>query len=715
MQEIRSLNPFPRIVKGCSICPDIRAAGHGLLTAIAVQRSEAFLWGPVCIGCGIIVYFMLEYEPPALLGVATVFALLGFYRFVRPFEILRFVCLALLCGACGFSAAAYRTQSVYTPILQKKMAPVQVSGTVESLEYFPNEKSTRAVLGAVRIEKLAEDETPRRVRISFRNGEGLSVGAHIEVLAGLNPPSSPVLPGGFDFQRYMFFKGIGAVGFAYGTPRRVEERGSGGLVARLQALRARIALNAIQKNGENGGVAAALLVGQHTAITESDQEAMRWAGLAHMLAISGLHIGLFFGFVFFVVRFGLALSPRLALRYPIKKYAALCAMFAAVCYMFLAGAGVPTQRAVLMTGVVFAAILLDRSPISMRLVAFAAIVILLIAPESLLSASFQMSFGAVAGLVAFYSAIRPFWSALYRKAGWIRRAGLYVLGVSVTSVVATLATAGFALYHFQQLAVYGLPANILAMPILAFVVMPFAVLHFLLMPFGMEGIALSVMGWGIGLILDVAHFVSGLDHAVLHGRVWGGFALALFSAGFVMLVLLKGRLRIIAAIAFILCVIEILYIKQPDILISSSSKLMAIRQDNGSLLYSDLQKERFVREQWAQGFGLQKQKAQKWPKEGQNGNLYCAENGCRLERAGSRVAFLYDVQGFEEECLWTDVIIAPDPLPKCERARVIDRFTTWRGGAHAITLREGDAPEIVAVEDRRGRRPWVARFQQEWP
>ncbi|MCB1721233.1 MAG: ComEC/Rec2 family competence protein, partial [Alphaproteobacteria bacterium] len=593
MQEIRSLNLISRFGAALPMRLNVQDLWHSFIGALAMQRSEAFLWAPVCMGVGIIVYFMGAREPSALWGPGIILAVLGVYRFARPYEVLRFACLALLCVACGFSAAALRTHSVYTPILQKKMAPVQVSGTVESLEYFPGENGVRAVLGAVRIEKLGEDEMPRRVRISFRNGEGLSVGAHIEVLAGLNPPSPPVLPGGFDFQRYMFFKGIGAVGFAYGAPRRVEERGNGGLLASLQALRTRIALNAVQKSAHNGGVAAALLVGQRTAITEDDQEAMRGAGLAHMLAISGLHIGLFFGFVFFIVRFGLALIPRLALRYPIKKYAAMCAMLATVCYMFLAGAGVPTQRAVLMTGVVFAAILLDRSPISMRLVAFAAIVILLIAPESLLSASFQMSFGAVAGLVAFYGELRPVWSRLYRKAGRVRRVGLYVLGVSITSVVATLATAGFTLYHFQQLAVYGLPANILAMPILAFVVMPFAVLHFLLMPFGMERIALSVMGWGIGLILDVAHFVSGLDHAVLYGRVWSGFALALFSAGFVMLVLLKGRLRIIAAIAFILCVIEILYIKQPDILISSSSKLMAIRQDNGSLLYSDLQKERF--------------------------------------------------------------------------------------------------------------------------
>ncbi|MCB9983053.1 MAG: ComEC/Rec2 family competence protein [Rhodospirillales bacterium] len=679
--------------------------------SLALQRSEAFLWAPVCMACGILVYFELAREPPLILPLLLLFAFLPGLWFVRSYDALRLAVLGLVLATLGFGAAAWRTHQVYTPILQKKIGPVEVHGVVEAIEYLPGENSARAVIGAVSIEDLSPEETPRRVRIKFRDAGDVQVGSHVKVLAGLNPPSPPVMPGGFDFQRHMYFKGIGAVGFSYGEPREVMESAGSGLAGALQSARAHIAAKAIDMAGEKGAVAAALLVGQRAGIEEADLEAMRAAGLAHILAISGLHVGLFFGFVFFTVRFAMALFPAFALSYPIKKYAAVVAMAMTVFYMFLAGANVPTVRATLMIGVVFGALMLDRTPISMRLVAFSAIVILLIFPESLLSASFQMSFAAVAGLVAFYTAMRPWWSAMYTRAGWGKRAGLYVLGVSVTSVIATLATAGFALYHFQQLAVYGLLANILAMPILTFFVMPAAVLHFVLWPFGADAPALVVMGWGLDSILSIAHFVADLPMAVVHSRLWSGAAFLWFAFGFTMLVLIKGRLRVMALVPFLIFMICVLFINQYDILISSDSKLSAVRLDDGAYAYSDGRKAQFVREQWQQGLGLQDEVLQVWPKEGCVDDFCCGEAACRLDRAGHRIAFLRGLRGFEEACGWAQVIVLSAPAPKCDGAQVIDRFTTWRKGAHAVTLREGQKPQIVAVEDGRGKRPWVARAQ----
>jgi competence protein ComEC len=342
----------------------------------------------------------------------------------------------------------------------------------------------------------------------------------------------------------------------------------------------------------------------------------------------------------------------------------------------------------------------------MRLVAFAAVVILLIAPESLLSASFQMSFAAVAGLVVFYNAIRPLWSAAHRQAGFIRRAGLYVLGVSLTSIVATLATAPFALFHFQQLAVYGLLANILAMPVLAFVVMPFAVLFFVLLPFGLENLALTVMSWGVDLILEIAHFVAGLEHAVVVTKLWSGELLAVFSLSFVMFLLLEGRLRFIAVIPLAVFLFGISQTKQPDILVSLEAQLIALRQDDGSLSFSNLQKERFVRGQWMQAYGFKDERPQKWPQEGGQGDLLCGELGCRLEREGIRVSFLRDLKGFDDECAWADVVIASDPAPDCERAVKIDRFSAMQSG-YALFLRSSGAV-VERNEDARGVRPWVA-------
>ena len=679
------------------------------MDALAAQRPQAFLWCPVFMGIGIITYFNLDTEPSFTLSLAAALLPLIFLLFAWGQDRLRYVAIFLLCLGLGFCMAKMRTADVYTPILKKKLGPVDVSGTIHMVEHLSEEGGVRVVLKDVSIEDLPPENTPKKVRVKFRSEVDLHVGQRIDILAGLNPPSAPVIPGGFDFQRYMFFQSIGAVGFSYGAPKHVEDTAASGFHIWLQDLRSSIVTQLSEKEGKAGAVAGALMVGHKAGIAEEDRDAMRHAGLAHMLAISGLHIGLFFGAVFFTVRLFLAAFPTLTLKYPIKKYAAVLAMMGAVFYMSIAGATIPTQRAVLMTGAVFLAILMDRTPISMRLVAFAAMVILLIAPESVMSASFQMSFSAVASLVWFYSAIRPWWSQMHRKAGFWRRAWLYVLGVSLTTIIATIATAPFSLFHFQQLAVYSLLSNILAMPLLGFVVMPFAVLYFALLPLGFEAITLPIIGWGIEAILDIAHFTADLKYAVWHCALWPGSLLAVLCASFIMFLLVKGRLKVIAVLPFIIFMIGIFNIKQADTLVSSTADLIAVADQNGSLSVSNLQKERFVREQWMQSYGLEGKKPSKWPKEGQAGDLTCGEAGCRLQRAEHKISILRSPTDFEEECGWADVLISSDPLPKCDQADVIDRFTVYRHGAHAIYL--GDDIEIKATEDARGKRPWVAKAQ----
>lgn len=672
----------------------------------ALQRSQLFMWSPVFAGAGILCFFALSYEPPVFVSAGLVLLPLIAWAFT-PKRMLWHVILGMvLCAGVGFACADLRTAFVYTPILKHETGPVEVRGEVLSLEHLPAGGGVRVVLQQVSIEDLKADDTPRRVRIKLRGGESLQPGYRIKMLAKLNPPSAPVLPGGFDFQRYMYFKGIGAVGFAYGAAEVLEAPVRASLSQRLERFRANTALSLGQRLEHSGAVIAALMVGERGGISEDDQDAMRHAGLAHMLAISGLHVGLFFGVVFFAARLVMALVPSLALYYPIKKYAAVLAMTAAVFYMLAAGMTIPTQRAVLMTAVVFAALLLERTPMSMRLVAFAALVVLVCAPESLVSASFQMSFAAVAGLVAFYDGLRPYWSAWHKKAGIVRRMILYVAGVCMTSVIATLATAPFALYHFQQLAVYSLLSNVLAMPVLAFVVMPGIVLYFVLLPLGLESLVVPVIGRGVGIILSIAHWVSGMDHAVVYSTLWPGAALLFYTAAFLIVILGQGRFRVMALVPFSLFLLLIWMKKQPDILVSSRSDLVAIREDDGSLLFSNLQKERFVRQQWLQAFGEDGGIADKWPGEGRFDDLLCGELGCRQERNGYRVSYLRDLKAFDAECHWADILIASDPVPACPHAVVIDRFDTYRNGAYALYL--GDMLIVKNTAASRGGRPWVA-------
>ncbi|MFN3701516.1 MAG: ComEC/Rec2 family competence protein [Alphaproteobacteria bacterium] len=423
--------------------------------------------------------------------------------------------------------------------------------------------------------------------------------------------------------------------------------------------------------------------GQRAGIADDDAEALRHAGLAHLLAISGLHIGLVCGTVFFFARFGMAFFAGFALRHPIKKYAAIAALAAGVFYMLIAGATVPTQRAMIMAGIVFTAIILDRSPLSLRLVALAALVVLVIAPYSLLTASFQLSFAAVAGLVAFYDALRPFLKRIAYDSGIIKRVLLYFFGVSLTSIVAGLATAPFALYHFQELATYNILANLAAIPIMAFWVMPLVVLSYVLMPLGLEALCLQGAALGVERVLWVAHSVAGLDYAVLRLPAISFAAFLLMSAGLIALVLLRGHMRVMICImAFVVSSIFLIP-KQSDILISSTSRLIGVHDKADHLRVNTLRRERFVSENWARALGLQKADIKLWsrlhPTE-------CDDKGCHMSLKGKRIAYSQSPESHALDCALADIVIAEQPVFIRCKALKIDKFDTHFRGAHSVFI-----------------------------
>jgi competence protein ComEC len=332
----------------------------------------------------------------------------------------------------------------------------------------------------------------------------------VRLRAVLMPPAGPAAPGAYDFARAAWFKEIGAVGYAMSRAEVVAVGERNGLAPHIAGWRRSLALHLReQMPGQAGAVAAALMTGDRGAIPEGTLQDMRDAGLAHLLAISGLHVGLIAGWLFFSVRFLLALIPGLALRAPIKKWAAAAALLGAFAYMLLTGATVPTQRTFLMLALVMAAVMLDRVAISFRLLAWAAVAVLLWAPESLLSVSFQMSFAAVVGLTAIYEGLGPAVMRWRSDGGRAKRLSLYLGAVLLTTLVASLTTAPFALYHFNRVAMYGLAANLVAVPLTALWVMPSALAAYVLMPLGWEQLALVPMGLGIQAMLAVAHAVAG--------------------------------------------------------------------------------------------------------------------------------------------------------------------------------------------------------------
>ncbi len=516
---------------------------HALQADFIAQRDRFALWIPVLFGAGIAVYFSVTVEPAPWAGAAAagVCATAMLVAWRAPGWRLAFFALAL--AATGFAVAQGRTHAVAAPVLARDFGPGWVTGRVVALDRRP--EGTRAILDRPALQGLSADDTPARVRVRLRRGDDPAVGAVIRLRAKLAPPAAPAMPGAYDFQRRAWFERIGGVGFAYthAAPVAAADAGDGASAGRLWLARFRLGIaDRIRAAvpGTAGAVAAALITGDRSAIPEETIEAMRDSGLAHLLAISGLHVGLVAAILFFGIRLVLALVEPVALRLSIKKIAAGCAFAGAFAYLLMSGATVPTQRAFVMTGIVLAAVLLDRTAISLRLVAWAAMLVLLLQPESLMGPSFQMSFAAVLSLVAAYEGLRGPLRRWRAGGGVLRRVWLYLAGLLLSTFVAGTATGVIALHHFGRFSAYGLVANLIAIPLAGFWIMPWGVLACVLMPFGLEDLALIPMAWGIDLLLDAARMVAAWPGASVQLPAMPGWGLALVAFGGIWLCLWRG-------------------------------------------------------------------------------------------------------------------------------------------------------------------------------
>lgn len=682
------------------------------LEQIVLQRGRSLLWSPVIFSFGIGLYFSLPYEPPIVLSIIAIITTLS----VMAFTNIRYIWVLLL-FLSGFLASQARTHHVHAPMLMEKISAITLEGRVKSIEELEGNSGRRIVLRDVVLDDFNADMTPRYVRLRYRGDEKLNIGAKIKALVSLNPPSAAIYPGGFDFRRYMFFKQIGAVGFIYNI-KDVTLSDRNDTIA-LEGLRQEISeriMNALPD--KQSALAQALLVGKRGAITDEDANAIRDAGLAHMLAISGLHIGIFAGTVFFLIRILLSLSEKIALRYSSKKIAAVFAIFAAVFYMLIAGATIPTQRATLMSAIVFIAIIFDRSPISLRLVAVAALVVLTLSPESLLSASFQMSFGAVTALIYFYDRTRHFWIEKYSNLSWYRRIGLYFFGVCLTTIIASIATAPFSLYHFGQVSFLGSVANLVAVPLLAFAIMPFAILSLLCMPLSIEQYPLWFMGMGIEAMLDIAYWAADIPYAVIYGSIWKTHAFVLIVLAALLFILCVGRVRYVSLLVFTAGIYSY-QAPKPDILITGSHKLIGFYIDD-KLYVSTKRSERFTREGWLRSLGLNESNVEALAfsglGEGDNDLIQCGENGCRIDYKNTKISYIENAYIQREECLWADLIVSRPPLHdkySCKAGIIIDKFSSWKDGAHAIYLKslhsakDGDDRVLINTQFAYAyNRPW---------
>lgn len=698
-------------VKGRTISAAAELRGRLSARAVPVlDRARLALWIPVLFGAGIGAYFALPVEPEIWSAVVSLILFLGtaivFRRGRRTMYILG---LAGALVAAGFAAAQIRNAFVAAPVLAKETGPVRVSARVLNVQ--PTDRGLRLTLDRVSIPRIAASATPARVRITVRSLKIQPLpGDRISALAILQPPPAPSYPGGFDFARKAWFERIGGVGFALGAVSVVEHGNGAGWHIRLARLRLNLTKRILAASSERlGPVAAALLTGERRAIPKESLAAMRDSGLAHLLAISGLHIGLVAGLLFFAVRLGLALIEPVALRYPIKKYAAAAAIAGALAYLLISGATIPTQRAFLMVSIVMFAVMIDRTAISMRLVAVSAIAVLLLAPESLLSASFQMSFAAVIGLVAVYEATASSFTRLRQRGGIMgSRLGLFIVATILTTLVASTATAPFAIYHFNRIALYGLAANLFAVPVMAMWIMPFGLLGFLLMPFGLEAIGLVPMGWGIGLVLWIAESISALPGSVAMITPMTTSGLTVVALGGLWLCLNRAAIRFLGVPVVAVGLASAALVAKPDLLLSQDGKLAAIVLEKDDVAMSPGKGRNFERDMWKRRLAVAEAPA--WDLSGvsRRGQAGCDGLGCVFHIGGKSIALVNDPQAAFEDCGRVDhvILLARVPRRLCRGGDIaVSTFHIWRDGAHTVRFTP-DGPVVQSSREARGDRPW---------
>ncbi|WP_419911693.1 ComEC/Rec2 family competence protein [Hoeflea sp.] len=570
--------------------------------------GQTVLWLPVAMALGAVLWFSSTVKF-ALLPIAVLFTVLVLWLFARDEGRWRgFLILAAACLA-GMLASEFETFRHQTILLDSELT-TRIEGRVVDKE-LDHADRWRYTVDIARTYDPEIRRPPERVRLVARGDHPpVEIGGLISGLARLQPPSGPALPGGFDFAFHSYFNGLGAYGFFYGTPDIMAEADATAMTLpsrfRLGLSRQRAAVAARVRSvlpGDTGGFASALTVADRRGLSPDTVEALRASGLAHVLAISGLHMALVAGTFFLMLRTAFSFFPAVAQALPVKKIAAVGALLVATLYLFISGASVSTQRAWIMLAIILVAVLVDRPALTMRNVAIAAIVIIAISPSAVLGPGFQMSFAATAALIAIYSLWRKSSDMKYVTPGYSGQGGLRVVtvffvGLAVTSIVAGLATAPYSIFHFHRVATLGLLANLAAMPVVTFVVMPMGLVSMLAMPIGLEHWPLVAMGAGLDAVIWIAHSVADLGGHVVIGRINTGMLLVL-TAGFLLFALGKTRLRI-AGLAVALCAGVFLVIPSRDdpiSVVSEDGRLVALVSDN-TLATNRKRPGAFIFEQW---------------------------------------------------------------------------------------------------------------------
>jgi competence protein ComEC len=678
----------------------------GLFTELRAMKHE---WYLLAFGIGIAAYYVFSHEPSLVYwgGALCFMCALVFWarNTIIPYEIA----ILLFFTVLGVTRSSVHTSSVAAPILPATEKYYVVSGWIERSDR--SKSFQNFYIRVAGIEGRAPEHTPKIIRVRSKPREFVP-GDSIKISAVLSAPPGPAVVGGYDSARAAYYKGIGAYGFAVSKPQKIDlphlgvfEKLKRQLVRKRYSLSVHIQSRAPPKTA---GLQAALLTGDRSGVTDVQQQTLRDAGLAHLLAISGLHMGLLAGGAFYVCALLFSTIGPLARRYDMRKPAALIGSLFALFYLIISGASVSTQRAFIMALCIFAAVIFDRRALSIRSVTLAAAITLLFHPEALLSAGFQMSFAATAALVSVYR-----WWAEHRRYafqnGFFKKLRGAFVGISVTSLVAGLATGGFAALHFHRFARLGFFANITAMPVFTFIVMPSGFLALLLMPLGWDGPALKIMGLGLDYVLAVAAWISNQDGAVTSIKAANGIVMSFFGLGFIWLCLGPWRVRMAGSVIMGASVLYWVNIPQPDMRISATARVAFWDPDEVEVLRVDRKRgDGFGRARFIERAGIPDAQLASYV----GADELCDAMACRIRLKDTDISIVHTPEGVAEACYDSALVIltlraaGPRSRRQC-KAVLIEAAELERNGARDITLEEdGNIKVRLANPKRRRNRPW---------
>lgn len=674
--------------------PKRSAIGIGSLAdAVVVRRLFVLL--PFGMIAGLVAYSALPVEPqPEALGlVAAALAILTVLLWRSP--VLPLATL-LLVTWFGFCLLPLHGSWVGTAMLSRPAYGLY-EGRVEEIVSATAESRRIIVSGLVPV--AGDRPLPvARARLVVPPEPALAPGDTIRASMRLAPVPGPILPGAFDGQFHAYFAGVGGYGNVTGDFALVSAGTSLDLTRAVEGLRMTIGarIDAVL-DGPSAAIARAMVVGDQSAIDDDTREVMAASGLAHIYSISGLHLSIVAGGMFFLLRLLLASIPATATRWPVKKLAAIGGILAAAGYLLLAGglANVPALRSTIMLGLIFGAVLAGRRALTMRNVAIAAMVIIVIDPASVFRASFQLSFAAVVALIGIYEMPGP---VPQGDRHWGQRLWATVWATAATSFIAGAATLLFSAYHFQQTAPLGVVGNVLVLPVVSLIVMPFAVLSVLAMPFGIEAPFISIMGWGIDRMVDGAALVARWSEGLTGNPLLTSMALVIGLIALAWFAFINSWWRLLGPAVALPLILLVGMDQRPDILVADTTQAIALRTHAGMGLIAG-QVGSFATDVWSEHY--------QEPIAGTVEGLSCDSLGCIASTEHFSVAVIRNPAALAEDCGLHDLIIARIRVPStCTGGQVIDAAALAAGGVHWLRWNEGAARFDIRTAVPNVSRPW---------